>query len=225
MLRKQTEYDALSSPSVVRLGLKDPQLSAAMQSPSLQVTSEARTKLDMPLSLVIGQEAIKTALILLAVNSNIGGLAITGSRGEFVLKRAFDMSARTKVSVTSAFSSAATLLRTDNTCHMLCSTCTGTAKSVMARALHRVMPPIEIVKGSQYNIAPDASPGQIDAFLLKQLRKEGRNLSDLPTEIVTCPFVQVGFPSFCRLLHCCFRLRLLEEVRCLFSNVPLSSYE
>jgi magnesium chelatase subunit D len=62
----------------------------------------------------------------------------------------------------------------------------------MARALHRVMPPIEIIQGSQYNIAPDASAGQIDAFLLKQLQRGGRNLSDLPTEVVTCPFVQVG---------------------------------
>lgn len=73
---------------------------------------------------------------------------------------------------------------------------TGTAKSVMARALHRVMPPIEVIKGSPYNVAPDALPGEIDAFLLQRLEKEGRKLSDLPTEVVTCPFVQVGMLWF-----------------------------
>jgi Mg-chelatase subunit ChlI len=35
----------------------------------------------MPLSLIVGQESIKTALILLAVNPNIGGLVIAGGKG------------------------------------------------------------------------------------------------------------------------------------------------
>ena len=67
----------------------------------------------------------------------------------------------------------------------------GTAKSVMARALHRVMPPIEIVKGSEYNISPEATTTGIDDFLREKLEKEGKTLKDLETEIVTCPFVQV----------------------------------
>lgn len=116
----------------------------------------------MPLSLIVGQETIKTALILLAVNPNIGGLAIAGGK--------------------------------------------GTAKSVMARALHRVMPPIERIKGiqidikctgimkigSDYNIAPDANNKEVDEFLAQKLAKEGRTLSDLETEVITCPFVQVA---------------------------------
>jgi len=106
-----------------------------------------QTKLDMPLSLVVGYETIKTALIMLAVNPNIGGLCIAGGK--------------------------------------------GTAKSVMARALHRIMPPIEVVKGSEYNIDPGSDEGQVDDFLKRTLSKEGKKLTDLPTEVITCPFVQV----------------------------------
>ena len=146
--RKGTEsVDALKSPAVMFLGIAESKVKNAMTSPSLQITSESKTKLDMPLSLVVGYETIKTALIMLAVNPNIGGLCIAGGK--------------------------------------------GTAKSVMARALHRIMPPIEVVKGSEYNIAPDSNPFQIDDFLKARLKAEGKTLGDLPTEIITCPFVQV----------------------------------
>lgn len=101
----------------------------------------------MPLSLVVGQDTIKTALILLAVNPSIGGLAIAGGK--------------------------------------------GTAKSAMARALHRIMPPIEIIKGSMYNVDPEARGDGIDDIFKRELASTGKTLADYETEVVTCPFVQV----------------------------------
>lgn len=82
--------------------------------------SGTRTGGSMPLSLIVGQTPIKTALLLAAVNPQMGGVVIAGGR--------------------------------------------GTGKSVMARALHRLMPPIEVVKGSRYNIDPK-NPAEVDDFL------------------------------------------------------------
>jgi len=148
LVRKGTDkVNALKSPSCVFLGIDEAKAKNAMTSPSLQRTSDSKTKLDMPLSMIVGQDTIKTALILLAANPRIGGLVIAGGK--------------------------------------------GTGKSALARALHRVMPPIERIKDSEYNIAPDARYNEIDDFLSKKLTKDGKTLADLETEVVTCPFVQI----------------------------------
>lgn len=66
----------------------------------------------------------------------------------------------------------------------------GTAKSVMARAAHSLMPPIEVVKGSAYNIDPNGPPGEIDSFLKEELDASGKSLKDLETEVIPVPFCQ-----------------------------------
>jgi len=98
-----------------------------------------------PMSLVIGQTPIKTALLLAAVNPDMGGVVIAGGR--------------------------------------------GTGKSVMARALHRLLPPIERIKGNPFNTDPDGL--DMDDFLRAELEAKGQTLADLEREIVECPFVQV----------------------------------
>lgn len=107
------------------------------------ITSPPRS---YPMSKIVGQDMVKLALLLAAVNPAMGGVLISGRR--------------------------------------------GTAKSILARALHSVLPPIERVKDSAYNLDPER-PEDLDDFARVMLAKEGKSLSDLETEIVEAPFVQV----------------------------------
>ena len=84
-----------------------------------------------PLSMIVGQDNIKQALLLSAVNLRMGGVVISGGK--------------------------------------------GTAKSVMARALHQLLPPIEIIKDSPFNIDPEGEFG-IDDFTRTSLDNGGTPL-------------------------------------------------
>ncbi|KAL9250038.1 Magnesium-chelatase subunit ChlD, chloroplastic-like protein [Drosera capensis] len=97
-----------------------------------------------PLAGVVGQDAIKTALFLGAIDREIGGIAISGKR--------------------------------------------GTAKTVMARGLHAILPPIEVVVGSIANADP-ACPEEWEDGLADHLKYDPSG--NIKSKIVRSPFVQI----------------------------------
>ncbi|PQQ09178.1 magnesium-chelatase subunit ChlD chloroplastic [Prunus yedoensis var. nudiflora] len=97
-----------------------------------------------PLAAVVGQDAIKTALLLGAIDREIGGIAISGKR--------------------------------------------GTAKTVMARGLHAILPPIEVVVGSMANADP-ACPEEWEDVLPDCMEYD--SAGNIKTQIVRSPFVQI----------------------------------
>ncbi|KAJ8492420.1 hypothetical protein OPV22_014141 [Ensete ventricosum] len=116
-------------------------VSATVQKP---IDSAEYGRQFFPLAAVVGQDAIKTALLLGAIDREIGGIAISGKR--------------------------------------------GTAKTVMARGLHAMLPPIEVVAGSISNADPN-HPEEWEDGLTE--RVECDSAGNIKTQIVRTPFLQI----------------------------------
>jgi len=99
-----------------------------------------------PLASVVGQDNIKSALLLGAVNNDLGGIAISGRR--------------------------------------------GTAKTVMARGLHALLPGIECVEASTCNADPN-EPGEWESGLVEKLEALGQAVGSPETCVRPAPFVQI----------------------------------
>lgn len=110
----------------------------------MSAVTTAPRNLNFPLTAIVGQESIKLALLLAAIDPELGGVAIAGRR--------------------------------------------GTAKSVMARSIYSLLPPIEIIKGSLYNCDPHQPQNWDDDTAVKY---GDTAVEDIPTQIVPAPFVQI----------------------------------
>ena len=110
----------------------------------MSAVTTAPKNINFPLTAIVGQEAIKLALLLSAVDPELGGVAIAGRR--------------------------------------------GTAKSVMARAIYSLLPPIEVIQGSLYNCDP-SKPQDWDDDTVVSYGETA--IEDIPTQIIPAPFVQI----------------------------------
>eukprot|EP00887_Chlorella_sp_A99_P000888 scaffold5.g888.t1 len=96
-----------------------------------------------PLAAVVGMDHIKQALLLGAVDTGLGGIAIAGRR--------------------------------------------GTAKSIMARGVHALLPPIEVVEGSICNADPE-NPAEWEEGLAEKIAAAG---GEVRARVRDAPFVQI----------------------------------